>query len=86
MIKYQLNTNTLDLYNVMQQLDTIQKLFKPNIIFEITLSNISHIDSAGIAFLLELKKIAIKINCTILFTEIPQKILVLCKLYDIILT
>lgn len=52
---------------------------------DIDLSIVKNIDSAGIAFLLELKSKAKQEKCKISFTNIPYVVNRLCQLYQITL-
>ena len=52
---------------------------------DIDLSNVPDIDSAGIAFLLELKAIAKQKNCHLIFSNTPTNIDKLCQLYQVTL-
>lgn len=59
--------------------NTISK--SPELTFD--LSNISDIDSAGLAFLLELKKLAKQANCSLKFINSNDQVERLCQLYKI---
>lgn len=83
MTKYRLNAQKLMVDNITEQTNILYKLLQPHVILEIDLSNIQHIDSAGVAFLLELKSIARKKSCSIKFTHTPNNIEHLCQLYNI---
>jgi ABC-type transporter Mla MlaB component len=82
-IKYSLNTTKLTLDNISEQINAVSELLLPRTELEINLSNIQRIDSAGVAFLLEIKKIASTKSCKVKLTSIPSIISHLCHLYDI---
>ena len=69
--------------NIAIQLPPLKRLVLANLNLTFDLSNVTNIDSAGIAFLVELKNIA-KINkCNLVFTNPSTQINHLCQLYKI---
>ena len=81
--QYIFNTTTLTVDNITEHLNTLVELLKTHSTIEINLSGIKHIDSAGVAFLLELNTIAKQKSCSIKFIEIPNTVEHLCQLYNI---
>ena len=69
---------------------TVGKLHKPTVkiiakskILDIDLSEVKNIDSAGVAFLLDLKSIAKSTNSTLSFSNTPDIIERFCQLYKV---
>ena len=71
--------------NVNQQLSLLTKLITTNNAIKIDLSGINNIDSAGVAFLLELKSVARQNNCTLNFVNLPDAVDKFCQLYQVTL-
>jgi ABC-type transporter Mla MlaB component len=82
MIKRKLNSSlTISTVGALHKpmVETIAKLKG----IELNLSEITSIDSAGIAFLLDLKSIAENKNCTLKFINIPDIVERFCSLYNV---
>lgn len=71
--------------NVSALLKQITKQIKPQSTLDINLSEVPNIDSAGIAFLLQLKSIAVDKNCHLSFSNAPDYISRFCQLYQVTL-
>ncbi|MBY0379676.1 MAG: STAS domain-containing protein [Burkholderiales bacterium] len=80
---YTINSPKLRFDTVPEQLSTISDLLKNNKVLEINLKNVTDIDSAAIAMLIELKNIANTNGTQISFVNSSQDVLRLCKLYCI---
>ncbi len=77
--------NSLLVSNVTQLLSEFNKHIDSKALVTIDLSNISNIDSAGLAFLIELKTNCIHNNYKINFTNPSEPVINFCKLYQITL-
>lgn len=71
-------------------ISTVGNLHKPSVkiinkskILDIDLSGVKNIDSAGVAFLLDLKSIAKSSGCTLSFSNTPDIIQRFCQLYKV---
>ena len=81
---YKLNSSLL-LNNVSKLLIQFNKSIKPGKSLQFDLGHITHIDSAGIAFLLELKSICKQKNCQISFINLSTVVSNFCQLYQVTL-
>ena len=75
--------NQLTLNNVNIELKTISTIIKNNPEVTINLGNITKIDSAGIALLIELHNITHSLHHKIHYSNITNNITSLCNLYQI---
>ncbi|MBP9742478.1 MAG: STAS domain-containing protein [Burkholderiales bacterium] len=73
------------LNNINGLLKLITKLINSTPVLNIDLSAVVNVDSAGIAFLLELKAIAKQKKCQVNFTHIPDVVDKFCQLYKVAL-
>ena len=71
--------------NVNQQLGQLTKLIAECNGLKIDLSGITNIDSAGVAFLLELKSVARQKKCKLSFINLPELVDKFCQLYQVTL-
>ena len=71
--------------NIAAQLPVLKRLIFTNKNVTFDLSNVNNIDSAGIAFLIELKNTATNKSCNLVFTNPSTQINNLCQLYKITL-
>lgn len=75
--------NKLLINTVMPELNQASMLLNNVDNLHIDLNNITHIDSAGIALLIELKSIAKQQNKQLFYDNPTPDILRLCKLYQV---
>ncbi len=78
-------TSALLINNVTKLLRQFNKDIKSESSITLDLSNVSNIDSAGLAFLIELKANCMHNNCKINFLSPSEPIINFCKLYQITL-
>ncbi len=78
-------TGSLLITNVSKLLNSVTKLVTVHRIFQVDLSDVTHIDSAGVAFLVELKNIAQQKKCKLTFINLPAPVNKFCQLYQITL-
>ena len=71
--------------NIATQLPVLKRLIFANSQLIFDLSDVNNIDSAGIAFLIDLKNIAANKACSLEFTNPSTQIINLCQLYKITL-
>ena len=71
--------------NIANQLPVLKRIIFANKDVTFDLSNVSNIDSAGIAFLIELKNTAANKSCNLVFINPSTQINNLCQLYKITL-
>ena len=71
--------------NIAKLLPALKRLIFANKILALDLSDVINIDSAGIAFLIELKNIATNKACSLTFINPSTQINNLCQLYKITL-
>ncbi len=76
----------ITLNHIASQLPSLKKLLKKDVLVEFDLSEVKHIDSAGIAMLLELRNIAFQLQCQLKFINSNNVIERLSKLYKVELT
>jgi ABC-type transporter Mla MlaB component len=77
--------NSLLINNVTKLLRQFNKHINSGGSITLDLSDVSNIDSAGLAFLIELKTNCIHNNCKINFINLSEPIINFCKLYQITL-
>ena len=80
---YTISSGKLKLDTVPYQLSTIYGLLKNNEKVEVNLENITDIDSAGIAMLIELRNFADTNGSKISFIHPSADVMRLCQLYRI---
>lgn len=69
--------------NVNSLIKPLLKLIAINSQLKIDLANITTIDSAGVAFLVELKSAAKQKNCELQFVNLPESVNKFCQLYQV---
>lgn len=84
MLEYKLGAKLL-IENSKEQLSKLSQLVSKEKQLQLNLSNITSIDSAGIALLIEIKQLARKNNCALTYTYPTALIENLCQLYKITL-
>lgn len=81
-MQYKLNPR-LVVDTVPEELETVSKLLTMNEPLNIDLSNITYVDSSGVALLIEIKNRARSRNINLSFSNVTGEIERLCKLYQI---
>ena len=79
---YTMNDQLL-ISSVTDLLRDVGKLVGKSSVISIDLCKVSEIDSAGIAFLIELKSLAKQKNCRLIFLNVPSIVTRLCELYQV---
>jgi ABC-type transporter Mla MlaB component len=84
MSEYKLGSSLL-INNVHQLLNQFSRKIMPGKLLRIDLADVCNIDSAGLAFLVELKVCARKKNSTIEFINLSEPVTRFCQLYQLTL-
>ena len=84
-MKQEILKNPLTINTINAQLIYLTNIIKHNTELQLNLSEITNIDSSGIALLIELKQVAVQSHCVLLFQNTTEAVQRLLTLYKIII-